>query len=348
MAKVSVILPTFNSSLFIYEAISSILKQTHKNLELIIIDDKSTDDTIKIIKLFRDKRIRLIETKQRLGIAYSLNLGIKLSKSKFIARMDSDDISEPNRIEEQVNFLIKNKHIDVVGSSIKIIDEVGRVNKFITYPKSNYEIKFFMCLGCPIVHPSVMMRKSIFEKYGIYYKDDYAEDYELWSKLLDKNVKFYNLDKYLLKLRKHKNNASKTRLNKSKKKENNIILKNIEKILNLKIEKKKMYCINIIRVNGLLKIKSKNISEVLKLIYMLYTEYVNKFLKLEKNNNSEIIKRKLYEKVFIIRVRNLKDLKSVIVFILEIILNLKFTIYLFMKMSANYCRKLNNLNFLFF
>lgn len=339
MAKVSIILPTFNSSSFIYESISSILKQTHKNLELIIIDDKSTDDTIKIIKSFRDKRIRLIETKQRLGLANSLNLGIKLSKSKFIARMDSDDISELNRIELQINFLIKNKYIDVVGSAIKIIDEEGNVNKFVSFPKSNLEIRFFMCLGCPIVHPSVMMRKSIFEKYGIYYKGNCAEDYHLWSKLLDKNIKFYNLDKYLLKLRKHKKNASLSRLNRSKVKECNIIVNNIKKILNLKIEKKKMYCINIIRNNGLLKIKSKNISEVLKFIYMLYTLYIHKFLKSEKNNKLEFYKKKLYEKIFIIRAKNLMDLKSIVVFILEIILNFKFAIYLFMKVIDNYWKK---------
>lgn len=342
MVKVSIILPTFNSSSFIYEAISSILKQTHKNLELIIIDDKSTDDTIKIIKSFRDKRIRLIKTKQRLGLANSLNLGIKLSKSKFIARMDSDDISELNRIEEQVNFLIKNKYIDIVGSAIKIIDDVGNINKFVSYPKNNFEIKFFMCLGCPIVHPSVMMRKSVFEKYGIYYKNNYAEDFQLWSKLLHKNIKFCNLDKHLLKLRKHKKNISNSKLNKTKKQECNIIINNIKTILNLKIEKKKMYCINIIRNNGLLKSKSKNISEVLKFIYILYSLYVQKFLKIEKNNKLESLKKKLYEKIFIIRVKNLKDLKSIIVFILEIILNFKLVICFFMKIIENYWKKKQN------
>jgi hypothetical protein len=119
--------------------------------------------------------------------------------------------------------------------------------------------------------------------------------------------------------------------------------------LNLKIEKKKMFCINIIRNNGLLKIKSKNISEVLKFIYMLYTLYVHKFLKSEKNNKLEFYKKKLYEKIFIIRAKNLMDLKSIVVFILEIILNFKFAIYLFMKVIGNYWKKkIEQLKFFFY
>lgn len=351
MAKVSIILPSFNSASFIYEAVLSILKQSYKNFELIIVDDKSTDETIKIIKLFRDKRIRLIVTKNKLGLASCLNLGIKHSASQFVARMDSDDISETNRLEEQINFLNKNKNIDVVGTAIKIIDEEGIVKRFVSFPKTDLEIKWAMCLGCPIAHPSIMMRRDVFSKYGTYDTKEKIEDYALWTKFLNKGVKFYNLDQHLLKIRKHKRNSKKYESSKLKKIEIEIIKKNIYNILNLKITQKKYIdYIDALRSNG--RLKNKYTKEALNFLRHLFFKFRKMYFKSSKNNILDTINKNLLEKIFIIRIRNLKNCKIFIAFILDIILNFKFTIYLFFKVLNNYYKKLSyniksNLDFIF-
>jgi glycosyltransferase involved in cell wall biosynthesis len=115
---ISVILPTFNNEKTIFNSICSILNQSYKKFELIIINDCSTDQTKKIIKLFQDSRIIYIENKNNLGRSESRNKGIKISKGNFIAVMDGDDISLPNRFNEQINFLINNPKIDLVASNI--------------------------------------------------------------------------------------------------------------------------------------------------------------------------------------------------------------------------------------
>ena len=345
MPKVSIILPSFNSSSYIYESIKSILNQSFKNFELIVIDDKSADQSIKIIKSFRDKRIKLIITKKRLGLAASLNLGIKSSTSKYIARMDSDDISEYNRVEEQVKFLEKNRHIDILGTAVKIIDEAGRIKKFLSYPKNHLEIKWAMCLGCPIAHPTVMIRKNIFKKFGMYDSKEKLEDYALWTKFLNRDVKFYNLDKYLLRLRKHEKNLSKNGLVKFKRHEINIIKKNINNIINFKITKEReVKSLEILSSNG--KIKNRYTEEALKLLNLIFFKFREIYIEPKKKKYLKSIKKLFYEKIFMVRIRNLNDYKTFIAFSVSIILNFEFIIYLFFKVTNNYYKKLvNNLKF---
>ncbi|MDD4353774.1 MAG: glycosyltransferase family A protein, partial [Candidatus Nanoarchaeia archaeon] len=125
--RISVIMSAYNTERYIAEAIESILNQTFKDFEFIIIDDGSTDDSLKIIKRYvkKDRRIKLIHNKKNIGLTKSLNKGLKIAKGQYIARMDADDISLPQRFQIQYDFLEKNKDIFLIGTTAFLIDDKG-------------------------------------------------------------------------------------------------------------------------------------------------------------------------------------------------------------------------------
>lgn len=202
---VSVIMPVFNAEAYIGEAIQSILNQSLSNIELVIIDDKSTDNSIAVIESFNDMRIRLVKLKENHGISNALNEGISHARSSYIARMDADDIANRNRLFLQYNFLSKNREVGVVGSWIKCF---GNKNYTHDYPTEDNSIKMNMFFQNPIAHPSVMFRKEIVLSVGGYNSlYDSVEDWELWSRLI-KTTKFRNLPEYLIHYRIHRGNKS--------------------------------------------------------------------------------------------------------------------------------------------
>ena len=136
---VSVILPVYNCESFIHETVESILNQTYIDFELLIIDDASSDETVMKIKQFEDDRIKLIEKPENTGYTNSLNQGIKLAKGKYIARMDSDDICEPNRFEKQVKMLENRPELIVCGSAIQI----NGGDQVLKYPLSHTETTIY-------------------------------------------------------------------------------------------------------------------------------------------------------------------------------------------------------------
>src|SRR5690606_28917246 len=109
---VTVFMPVYNSEQYIREALESILNQTYQNLDILLVDDGSTDRSVEIIKSYQDTRIRLIQNEKNMGIPYTRNVGLKEAKGKYIAIMDSDDIAVSNRIERQIQYLETNPHID--------------------------------------------------------------------------------------------------------------------------------------------------------------------------------------------------------------------------------------------
>ena len=139
---VSVIIPTFNSAHFLYESIYSIINQTYKNLEIIIVDDTPLDDGTKdILDSFNDQRIMYIKPKNRLGLVKSLNYAISVSRGIYIARMDADDISHRDRIKLQVDYLEQHPKIGVVGCNCYTINKNGKINGSIIHPANNADIK---------------------------------------------------------------------------------------------------------------------------------------------------------------------------------------------------------------
>ena len=168
--KISVLMPVYNTNKkYLKQSIESILKQTFKDFEFIIIDDGSDIKTKKFLKSFKDDRIVLIENEKNLGLIKTLNKGIKLAKGEFIARMDADDISTPDRFEKQLLYMTKNPEIGVLGSAFQIFQK--REEK-IVMPTTDEDAKKMLQTGVsPFAHPSVMIRKDlhwrIFE-HGIY------------------------------------------------------------------------------------------------------------------------------------------------------------------------------------
>jgi len=202
---VSVIGGVYNTpKSYVSLAIKSILNQDYKNFELIIIDDGSKIDYMDLIASMDDRRIIYKKNTNNMGLAYSLNRGIELSKGDLIARMDFDDISYPNRLYEMVKFFNENENISIAGSFCREFD--GR-NRIIVLEQEDKYIRPSMLFKNPLAHPTVVFRKKIIDKYDIRYDvSKYPEDYYLWVKLsLNKNIIFSNNKAVLLLYRIHDN-----------------------------------------------------------------------------------------------------------------------------------------------
>ncbi|WP_323586982.1 glycosyltransferase family 2 protein [Aliarcobacter butzleri] len=199
---ISVILPVYNGEKYLKEAIESILNQTYTNFEFIIIDDGSKDSSLEIIKEYEKEDERIVAvSRENKGLIATLNEGIEKAKGKYIARMDQDDISLPNRFEEQLKIMENDKEIVVCGSWINVFGE-NRKEKISKYFQYDKEIKANLIMSCCFAHPSVMMRRDAFLDNNIWYDENFknAEDYHLWTQLA-RVGKFYNIPKVLLNYR---------------------------------------------------------------------------------------------------------------------------------------------------
>lgn len=206
---VSVVLPLYNGEAYILQTIESIIGQTYKNWELLIIDDGSTDKSLDLVDHLEDPRVRIIPLGRNHGIVYALNTGIKLAKGKYIARIDADDLCEPLRFFEQVSALEEDPTVVCVGTAAFIIDSFGELTgNTITRPFCDQDIKASLFLGCPFIHPSIMLRKDILIENNVFYDSrvEYAQDYVLYS-LLYKFGTMRNLQIPLIRYRIHNNSA---------------------------------------------------------------------------------------------------------------------------------------------
>ncbi len=206
---ISVVMPVYNSERYLPEALQSILNQTHKNFEFICVNDGSTDKSLEILEEFakRDARIIIINQPNK-GVVSSLNLAISLSKYNYIARMDSDDISHPTRLDRQIKYMNSNKDISILGTAYNYVDVDGMVLNTRKPPQNDSRIKGMLLFGSPLCHPSVMFNKLLIGQ-DLYYDNDFThcEDYELWTRLSGK-VKFGNLPDVLLDYRIHGKSVS--------------------------------------------------------------------------------------------------------------------------------------------
>ncbi len=202
---VSILLPVFNGANYIEKAIESILTQSYRNLELIIIDDGSTDSTLEIITKIQERDPRIIfSSRDNRGLIATLNEMIPLAKGEYIARMDADDISYPERIASQVKFLEQHQEVVCVGGCISIIDHKGRLLTDLDLPKEDEEIQKMLLEGVvSICQGTVMLRKAQLLQVGGYDPTmDAAEDLDLWLRLGEVG-KLANLPLPLLKYRYH-------------------------------------------------------------------------------------------------------------------------------------------------
>lgn len=204
--KISVVMPVYNGEKYLAEAIESILAQTFIDYEFIIVNDGSTDNTLNIIEEYmqKDNRIKVIKLK-KVGLVNSLNIGIELAKGEYIARMDADDISMPERFQKQVDYLDENYKISILATYIEAIgyDKERKLKLedwFNNTINTDNQLERII-RNCPIAHPSVMMRSDFAkkEKYSLGYQA--MEDYELWMRAVNKGYKIRVVEEKLLHYR---------------------------------------------------------------------------------------------------------------------------------------------------
>ena len=227
---ISVILPVYNAEKYIVEAIKSILNQTYKNFELLVINDGSTDTTHQLISEIKDKRISIIENEKNLGLIATLNKGISIAKGELIARMDADDISLPNRFESQVNFLIENKSVDILGCSYEMF---GDINKTIQVISNKKKLAIALLFKNAVMHPTVMFRKKSIIENELQYDPNYLhiEDWAFWLSAIKKGLIIANIDEVQLKYRFEGQNITVINKEKSQERYKNIYQNYLPKLL---------------------------------------------------------------------------------------------------------------------
>lgn len=209
--KISVIMSVYNGAKHLREAIDSVLNQTFRNFEFIIINDASTDRSRDIVLSYSDPRIVLIENERNEGITRSLNKGLRAARGAFIARQDADDISEPERLEIEIDFLERHSDVGLVGTHTVFIDQRGRVFSSWETPTTHEEIVQRMQYGNCFCHGSVMVRKRCLDAVGFYREAfKYAQDYDLWL-LVSEQCRTANIDKPFYRMRRSPGTISRSR-----------------------------------------------------------------------------------------------------------------------------------------
>jgi len=209
---ISVVMPVYNGQRFLREAVESIQNQTFSDFELLILNNASTDNSRQILYEYEklDNRIRILEQPIR-DLTPSLQRGFLEACGRYIARMDSDDIALPDRLEKQVSFLDNHPEIAVLGGQVDAIDDQGNFIRKLVFPLDHDEISEALEKYCSIVHPTVMLRPEAYKAVGGYRVEPFsAEDYDLWLRMSEK-FQLANLQDVLLKYRIHGEQVSSTR-----------------------------------------------------------------------------------------------------------------------------------------
>ncbi len=290
---------------FLKNSIRSILDQTYKNIELIVVVDGDKNNLEIVSKYKNDPRLKIIDNKTNFGLPHSLNIAIKSSTGEYIARMDADDISIRTRIEKQVEYLDKNKNIDLIGTYAYKFGEKKGISMF---PYTDSEsISYQLLFRSILIHPTVMFRKDFFIKNKLEYNEKFevAQDYELWSRIIQIGniavVPFIGI-----KLRIHKRQASKVKQTMQIENAKKIIINNIkfylkkdvpteeeiETFLVLGRKKKLTLQNNLTVLNEISKMKkyknSRKFNEQLNILYFI-SVISSKNIKLINKNNIKII-----------------------------------------------------------
>jgi glycosyltransferase involved in cell wall biosynthesis len=212
--KVSVLMPAYNAEKYLVEAIESILNQTFTDFEFIIIDDCSTDKTWEIIQKYskKDKRIVAIKNEENLKLSATLNKGIDICKGEYIARMDSDDWSYPDRLQKQYDAISKDPNIGILGGAMEVCDENLEIKNIRKYNLSDSEIRKSLFKYSPFCHPATIFKKEALLKENYNFFLDVSQDYDLYFRI-GRYYKLANLKDILLKYRTSNTQSSNSKAN---------------------------------------------------------------------------------------------------------------------------------------
>ena len=233
--KVSVLLPVYNSEKYIAETLWSLFEQTFSDFEVLVLNEYgSSKEGLEVVKMFEDDRIRIIQNKEKLGLADSLNLGMREAKGEYLARIDGDDLARNDRFALQVKFLDKNRAYGLVGS---LQHHFGVNTDYIhDVPKEHKDILAGLIYDCLVCHSTIMMRKKAFIDNDLFYdKAKQAEDYELWTRAC-KKFKFYNIPEILGEYRVGEDNITKGKLAALSKESGELACKNIKETLGVEVQ----------------------------------------------------------------------------------------------------------------
>lgn len=210
--QVDALIAVHNGAQHIGEAVESLLGQTLGDIEVLVVDDASDDDTARILALFDDPRLRVSRNQRNMGLAASLNRGLAETTAPFVARLDADDVAEPDRLARQAAFLEAHPEVGLLGTGCRLIDPDGTVIGEQFAPDNDLAIRLRGLVGNPFFHPSVMIRRDVLDRHRLRYDENFetAQDYDLWMRILE-HTRGANLPEPLTRLRVHAGQVSATR-----------------------------------------------------------------------------------------------------------------------------------------
>lgn len=269
-------MPVYNSERYIAEAIESVINQTYKDWELLVVNEYGSNcKCAEIVKKYqeRDLRIRLLQNEQRLGLAESLNRGIREAKGKYIARLDADDLAHPDRFEKQISFLEENKNVILCGTfQHHFGEEVDWIHKPAVSPE---QCKANLLFFCDMCHSTLMFRKNEFINNNLFYDSQFqAEDFELWTRVADIGD-IDNIPEVLGEYRCGKDNITVEKMDKLQKESGRIVAKTLYNSLKIELTEEE--------------------TELFDNWVNIYQEKVTGRQKKNKLMQLEIILRKIYE-----------------------------------------------------
>lgn len=242
MRRLTILMPVYNGEQFLTETIDSVLTQTFNDYDFLIINDGSTDNSESIIKSYKDTRIKYLSNEVNLGLVKTLNKGIELTNTEFLARMDADDLWEPSKLDKQIRLMDENPEVGLCGTSVR---KFGNINGDFIFPRNNETLKVGFLFYCTMSHPSVVYRTSFLKESGLRYRSEYfpAEDYKMWIDCIDK-TQVRNIPEILVYYRQHEQQICQEKQDSQKEKTDNVRMEILKKIYPKITEDEKQFHLN--------------------------------------------------------------------------------------------------------
>ena len=241
--KVTVLMAVYNGELFLRAAIDSVLSQTFTDFEFIIYDDASTDSTPEILRSTQDARLRVIRNPENVGQRVSAQRGLQIACGEYIARLDADDLCRRTRLEKKVAYLDAHPEIAVVGSACEFVDKDGRVLKASYPPSQPLLVEWHTHFTNVILNSTVLYRREAVTAIGGYRPEAFAEDYDLWSRMLRAKAGLAQLDEVLAQIRQHERQVSRVTRERMVSSAVGIVCENIQSLLGYAVDRDVAACL---------------------------------------------------------------------------------------------------------